>query len=94
MPEQQLDGAQIGAGLQQMHGEGMAQGMWPDRLADLALQPHLPAGAVDCECGDRPAGPVTREQPLSGMGTLPIIVKSRAKEASFSRRAPQEGRAS
>ena len=33
MTEQQLDGAQIGAGLQQMDGEGVAQGMRRDRLA-------------------------------------------------------------
>ena len=61
MTEQQLDGAEIGAGLQQMNGEGVAQGMRRDRFADAALLPHLPAGAIDGEWRDRLAGPVDRE---------------------------------
>ena len=35
MTEQQLDGAQIGTGLQQMDGEGVTQGMRRDRLGDV-----------------------------------------------------------
>ena len=47
MAEQQLDGAQIGAGFQQVNREGVAQRMRRDRLADAALRPDLPAGAID-----------------------------------------------
>ena len=36
MAEQQLDGAQIGAGFQQMDGEGVAKRMRRDRFSALA----------------------------------------------------------
>ena len=36
MAEQQLDGAQIGARLQQVNGERVAQGMWRHRLREAA----------------------------------------------------------
>ena len=34
MPKQQLDGPQIGAGLEQMDGKGVAQRVRGDRLGD------------------------------------------------------------
>ena len=42
MTEQQLDGTQIGAGLQQVNGEGVAQGMRRDRFADAAIADASP----------------------------------------------------
>ena len=42
MAQQQLNGAQIGAGLQQMNGERMAQGMRGDRFAEARLLKRLP----------------------------------------------------
>jgi hypothetical protein len=73
MTEQQLDGAQIGTGLQQMNGEGMPQGMWPDWFADTAPLAHFPASTIDAKRADRLAWPTTRKQPLAGMGALPIV---------------------
>jgi hypothetical protein len=72
MTEQQLDGAQIGASLEQMHGERVAECMRGDRLADTAPPRHRPAGQIDGERVDMLAWRSAREQPLPGMGTLPI----------------------
>ena len=73
MTKQQLDRAEIGAGLQQVNRKRVAQGMRRDRLADAALRPHVPTGVIDGGWRDRLAGPVTGKQPLSGMGALPIV---------------------
>ena len=64
MTQQQLDGAQIGASLQQVNREGVAQRMRRDRLADPAPLPHLPAGVADAVRRDRLVRRLTREQPL------------------------------
>ena len=77
MAEQQLDRAEIGAGLQQVNRERVAQRMRRNRLADAALQAHFPTGAIDGGWSDRLAGPITGKQPLSGMGILPIVPKHR-----------------
>ena len=47
MTQQQLNGAQIGTGLQQMNGERMAQGMRGDRFAEPRLLKRLPAYDLD-----------------------------------------------
>src|SRR5580700_6319409 len=73
MAEQQLDGAQIGAGFQQMHREGVAQRMRGNRLADAAQQPHCPAGVFDGGWIDRLAGSSAGKQPLSWTGAVPIV---------------------
>jgi hypothetical protein len=71
--EQQLDGAEIGTGLQQVNGKGVTQGVRRHRFADAALQPYLPTGAIDGGWSDWLPGAVTGKQPLSGMGALPIV---------------------
>jgi hypothetical protein len=53
MTEQQLDGAYISSGFQQMHGEGVAQRVRGDRLANAAPPRDLPAGQIDGERMDR-----------------------------------------
>ena len=73
MAEQQLDGAQIGARLQQVNGERVAQGMWRHRLREAALDPHLPAGVVDGMAADWLIGPIAGKQPDAGMGSPPIL---------------------
>ena len=45
--EQQLDRAEIGAGLQQVNSKGVTQGVRRHRFADAALQPYLATGAID-----------------------------------------------
>ena len=77
MAEQQLDRAEVGAGLQQVNRERVAQRMRRNRLADAALQAHFPTGAIDGGWSDRLAGPITGKQPLSGMGILPIVPEHR-----------------
>ena len=47
MAEQQLDGADIGAGFQQMDREGVPHGMRRDRLADAGELAGLLAGKFD-----------------------------------------------
>ena len=71
--QQQLDRAEIGPGLQQVNSKGVTQGVRRHRFADTALQPYLATDAVDGGCRDRVAGAVTGKQPVSGMGTLPIV---------------------
>jgi hypothetical protein len=56
-----------------MHGEGVAQCMRGDRLANAALLAHLPAGPIDGERTDRLAGQSAGKQPLPGMGALPTV---------------------
>ena len=41
MAEQKLNGADVGAGLQQVHGEGVAQGMRGEGLADAGAARRL-----------------------------------------------------
>ena len=87
MAEQQLDGAQIGAGFQQVNGEGVAQRMRRDRLADAGPLTGLPAGAFDGERRDRLAGPVARKQPLfraSGSSSSPAACPTAWARASHS----------
>ena len=68
MTEQQLDGAQIGSGFEEMHRERVAQCVRGDRLADAAPPRDLPAGQIDGERMDMLAWRSAREQPLPGMG--------------------------
>src|SRR5258708_9342846 len=75
MTEQQLDGAKVGAGFQQMHREGMAQRMRRDRFGETALLTHLSADLLHGHGRDRPRWRIAREQPFSWMGTLPVIAK-------------------
>jgi len=70
--EQQLDGAQVGAGFQQMDREGVAQRMRGDRLGEAGETVRLAAGVADSVPGDRLAGQVSREQPLPGMNGRPV----------------------
>src|SRR5277367_5592673 len=71
MPQQQLNGAQIGTGLQQMNGERMAQGMRRDRFAETRLLKRLPACNLDSARRDRLHRPAAWKQPLFWTGLLP-----------------------
>jgi hypothetical protein len=76
MTEQQLDGAQIGAGFQQMNGEGVAQGVRCDRPDDARPLSRLPAGELHGEPRNRLAGPIARKQPDLRMRLFPILPQS------------------
>jgi hypothetical protein len=88
MPQQQLNGAQIGAGLQQVNGERMAQGMRGDRFAQTRLLKCIPARDLDGARRDRLVGPVTWEQPLFWTGLLPVLAKAATASARASRTGP------
>ena len=47
MPEQQLNGADVGTGFQQVDGKGVSERMRRHRLRETAAAPGLPARAVD-----------------------------------------------
>jgi hypothetical protein len=70
--EQQLDGAQVCAGFQQMDRKGVAQRVRGDRLGEAGQPLRLAAGDADGVAGDRLTGQVSREQPLPGMHGRPI----------------------
>ena len=63
MAEQQLNGADIGAGFQQVDGEGVPQRMRAYRLADAGDAAGFLAGEFDGASGDGLAGYVTRKEP-------------------------------
>ena len=58
MPEQELDGAQVGAGLKQMDGERMAEQMRRNRFGESRALGGAPAGKED-----RPARGVSGRVP-------------------------------
>jgi hypothetical protein len=64
MAKQQLDGTEIGAGLEQMNGKCMTQGVRRDRFGDAGLVPHGPAGVLHRGGRDRLTGQIAGEQPL------------------------------
>jgi len=76
MAEQQLDGAQVGAGFQQVNRERVAQRMRGYWFVDPAQQSHLAAGPVDGKRRERSAGFAAGKQPLSGTGKLPVVPES------------------
>src|SRR5208282_4753943 len=64
MPKQQLNGTEIGAGLEQMNRKRMAQGVRRDRLGDTGLTPHGSADVLHGGSRNRLAGQVAGKQPL------------------------------
>ncbi len=75
--EQQLDGAQVGAGLEQMGGEAMAQRVRMQRLVHAAALRRPPAGVPDDLFGDRSVGGVMRaagKQPQRRFATQTAVV--------------------
>ena len=64
--EQQLDGAQVGSGFEEMSGEAVPQSVRMQRLIDSGAFSGFPTGVPDDLVADRSVGRVmraTREQP-------------------------------
>ena len=59
MPQQQLNGADVRAGFQQVHGEGVSERMRRHRLRETAATTGLAAGAVDDPARRRALGVMT-----------------------------------
>ncbi len=64
MAKQQLDGAQVRAGFEQMDGKGMAQRVRGDRLGDAGPAPRLFAGVLHGEGRDRLIGDVAGKREI------------------------------
>ena len=64
MPEQQLNGADVGAGFKQVDGEGVPERMRRHGLGETAAATGLSAGAVD--------DPATRRAPWAFAGKEPV----------------------
>jgi hypothetical protein len=75
MPEQQLDGPQVGAALEQVDRKGMTQRVRRDRLGGAALAPHDPADVLDSSGRDRLPGHVAGEQPVPWPGDTPVAAQ-------------------
>ena len=74
MAEQQLDGAQVGAGFQQMHGEPVAQRVGREALANAGALQGGPAGLGGRVAGDMAAGNRAGEQPGALRARAPPVV--------------------
>jgi hypothetical protein len=69
--EQPLDGAQVGAGFQQVGGEAMTKAVGRDRFGNAAASVRLSAGVLHRRFGDRAAGAIAREEPPLGPSHAP-----------------------
>ena len=64
MAQQQLDGPDVGAGFEQMHREGMPQGVGGDGFGKAGPPTGRVARATDRPRGDRVSRPIAWEEPL------------------------------
>src|SRR4051794_2982962 len=72
MTEQDLDGPQVGAGLEQMGGEAVPQGMDDDPFLQPGDLSGLVARLAYAAGGDRPVGGGPGEEDVAGPSGLPV----------------------
>ena len=72
MAEQQLDAAQIGAGIEQVGCERMSKHMRTQRLGDTQLLAQLLTGDPDRVLKQGPVRPLSGKEPLLGLAPSPI----------------------
>ena len=72
MAQQQLDGAHIGAGFQQVCGEGMTQRVRRDGFLNPAVLSRLLASLEHSSAGHRLTADSARKQPVVGAHDLKI----------------------
>ena len=82
VPEQDLDRAEVGTGLEQVGGEAVSQGMHMDVLAQSRSLQGTPADHLDGARADRPVGLAPREEVRLG----PVLRPVRAGDGQESRR--------
>ena len=73
--EQQLNGAQIGTGFEQMDGKGVAQRMRCDGLGESGESMGLLTCVLDRLSRDRVVGLTAREQPLLRVHSFPVATQ-------------------
>jgi hypothetical protein len=69
--EQQLAGAHVGTGFQQVDGKGVPKRMRADRFGQAAAPVGLLAGVRDRHRGDVTAGSIARKEPPPRFGHAP-----------------------
>ena len=67
MTQQQLNGAHVGSGFQQMGCKTVSKGMGCDRFGNAATLMRLLAGVLYRNPGDVAVDSITREEPLLGL---------------------------
>jgi hypothetical protein len=67
MTQQNLDGAHVGTGFQQMDGKGVPKGVRCDRFGDIAAFMRPLASFLYGEPGEVAADSITREEPPFGL---------------------------
>ena len=78
MAEQELDGAHVGAGLEQMAGERVAQRVGGQALGNAGQAQGSLAGLCDGVAADMAVGTLSREEPVSGgPGAPPVVAEDR-----------------
>ena len=77
MPEQGLDGAQGGTGLEQMNRERMAERMWRNRLGEARASGGGRACTLDRSSRDRHLGALAGKEPVAGPVDFPSGAQDR-----------------
>ena len=75
MAEQELNRAQVGAGLKQMDGKRMAERMRRNRLGESRAVGGEPAGKTDRPASDRRVGAGAGKEPMPGPAHLPPVAE-------------------
>ncbi len=75
MAEQELNGADVRSGFEQVNGEGVAQSVRGNRLGDAGPEPSLLASAFHGVFGDGPARNVAWEELILRPDRLPIAAQ-------------------
>src|SRR3954451_13682234 len=73
--EQDLDGPQVGAVLQQVSGEAVPKRMYGDVLVQPRGEARRLAGVIDGPVCDRSTGDISREEPGTGLVDLAAPVR-------------------
>jgi len=76
MTKKQLNGPDIGAGFEQVDGEGMSKAVRRDRFGEARSLMCLHAGVFDGVSADRVTRLVPREQPVFRAGGLPVVAQN------------------
>src|ERR1700742_479264 len=72
MSEQQLNAAQVRAPIEQVCGEGVAQNMWAERLANAQLLAQLLAGDTNSVRLERLPRSFPLKEPVLGLAPAPV----------------------
>ena len=75
VPQQQLNGTQIGAGLQQMCGIGVAEAVRADSFLNARSLNRPMSGMPHCFRGERSVAALAGKQIVSGLDASPVLAQ-------------------